>query len=325
MSSKSSSTENGAISLPITAQIRYIANQFATRQPTKEKAEQILLNTIAVSILNNYLSMLGIHTDLTHSDSRNPVMQLCENVADLEIVGIGKLECRPVIGAANSCYVPWEVRDLRIGYTVVRIDDSLRKAEILGFIPQVTTEELPLDSLKPIEALIDRIHELRTSQVDNSLVNLGQWFNNIFETGWQNVESLFSTEQLTLAFGFRNLRLRNSNESEPEVDNDSIAKAKVINLGVRLSDRHMILLVRLVPENNNDIGVTLQVHPQKDELTLPYTLKLRVLENADTVFLEAQAREQDNYIQLQFSGQPKEFFIVEIILDDVKFTEQFQL
>lgn len=325
MSPKSSSTENGAISLPITAQIRHIANQFAARQPTKEKAEQILLNTIAVSIVNNYLDMLGIHTDLANSDSRNPVMQLCENVADLEIVGIGKLECRPIIGNANSCHVPWEVRNLRIGYTVVRIDDSLKKAEILGFISQVTTEELSLDNLKPIEALIDRIHELKTSQVDNSLVNLGQWFNNIFETGWQNVESLFSSEQLTLAFGFRNLRLRNSNKSERAVDDDSIAKAKIVNLGVRLSDRHVILLVRLVPENNNDIGVTLQVHPQKDELTLPHTLKLRVLENADTVFLEAQAREQDNYIQLQFSGQPKEVFAVEIILDNVKFTEQFQL
>ena len=52
MSPKSSSTENCAISLPITAQIRHIANQFAVRQPTKEKAEQILLNTIAVSIVN---------------------------------------------------------------------------------------------------------------------------------------------------------------------------------------------------------------------------------------------------------------------------------
>lgn len=324
MSPKSSSTENGAISLPITAQIRHIANQFAARQLTKEKAEQILLNTIAVSIVNNYLDMLGIHTDLAHSDSRNPVMQLCENVADLEIVRIGKLECRPVIGAADSCHVPWEVRDLRIGYTVVRIDGSLRKAEILGFISQVTTEELLLDSLEPIEALIDRIHELQTSQVDNSLVNLGQWFNNIFETGWQNVESLFSSEQLTFALGFRNLRLRNFAVFEPSVD-DSIARAKVFNLGVRFGNRQIVLLVRLVPEDNDDVGVTLQVHPQKDELTLPYTLKLRVLENANTVFLEAQARERDNYIQLQFSGQPKEVFAVEIILDDVKFTEQFQL
>ena len=325
MSHKSSETEHCAISLPITAQIRDIAERFAARQPTKEKAEQVLLNTIAVSIVNNYLKMLGIDTDLADSDSINPVMQLCENTADLEIVGIGKLECRPIVGTANSCYVPWEVRDLRIGYTVVRIDTSFRKAEILGFISQVATEELPLNNLQPIEALIDRIHELKTSQANDSIVNLGQWFNNIFETGWQNVESLFSSEQLILAFDFRNLGLRNSNESEQLISDNSIAKAKVIDLGVRLSDRHVILLVKLVPENNNDIGVTLQVHPQKDEITLPYTLKLRVLENFETVFLEAQARERDNYIQLQFSGQPQEVFTVEILLDDAKFTEQFQL
>lgn len=325
MSHKFSETEHCAISLPITAQIRDIAERFAARQPTKEKAEQVLLNTIAVLIVNNYLKMLGIDTDLADSDSMNPIMQLCENTADLEIVGIGKLECRPIVGTANSCYIPWEVRDLRIGYTVVRIDTSFKKAEILGFISQVTIEELPLNNLQPIEALIDRIHELKTSQTNDSIINLGQWFNNIFETGWQNVESLFSSEQLTLVFGFRNLRFRNYNQSEQLVSDNSIVKAKVINLGVRLSDRYVILLVRLVPEDNNDIGVTLQVHPQANEITLPYTLKLRVLENFETVFLEAQARERDNYIQLQFSGQPQEVFTVEIVLDDAKFTEQFQL
>jgi len=41
---QSSNIENLAIPLPITESSRRIARQFAITQPTKEKAEQVLLN-----------------------------------------------------------------------------------------------------------------------------------------------------------------------------------------------------------------------------------------------------------------------------------------
>ena len=52
---------------------------------------------------------------------------------------------------------------------------------------------------------------------------------------------------------------------------------------------------------------------------------LKVIESSGSVFMQAQARSQDNFIQLQFSGQPKERFKVQIILGDIELTEQFQL
>ncbi|WP_144870528.1 DUF1822 family protein [Hyella patelloides] len=328
MTSKSPKIDNFAVSLPITAEIRHTGSQFAAQQPTKEKAEQILLNTIAVSVVNNYLSMLGIHTDLAHSDSWNPVMQLCNNTADLEIPGVGKLECRPVKSAASSCQIPLEVWDLRIGYVVVQIDDSLKKADILGFILQVSTEELPLNDLKPPEALIDRIHELLESQEstdDNSLINLGQWFNNIFETGWQTVENLLTPEQLTPAFGFRSVELLEPTVSESQIVNNSVSRAKLINLGLQFNNRNVVLLLEIKPEESESIAVTLQVHSSSNDIYLPESLKLQVLESSGEVFMQAQARNRDNYVQLQFSGQAEEVFTVEITLGDVKFSEQFKL
>lgn len=326
MNLQSPNIESKGIYLPITTEMRSIANQFAQQQPTKEKAEQILLNTIAVSVINNYLNMLDIETNLSESDSWNPVMQLCNDTSDLEIVGVGKLECRPIRSNADSCQIPLEVRDLRIGYTIVKIDDSLKKAEILGFISQVTTERLSIANLRPLEVLIDRIHELLQNPIaDNSLVNLGQWFNNIFNREWQAIESIFSPESLNLALGFRNANTPNFDESNLSIEDNGVTRAKTIDLGVQLGDRKIILLIKLVPETNNNIGVILQVHPQQNELYLSENLQLKVLETSGSVFMEVQARSQDNYIQLQFSGQFEEIFIVEIALENLSFSQKFKL
>lgn len=317
--------ENFAIPLPITGETRQIASQFAAQQPIREKAEQILLNTIAVSVVNNYLNMLGISTNLSNSDSWNPVMRLCNNVADLDIPGVGKLECRPIKSSASSCQIPMEVWDLRIGYVVVQIDDSLRKAAILGFSPQVTTKELALANLRPPEELIDCLHEFKESIADNSLINLGQWLNNVFETGWQTVESLLTSQQLTPAFGFRRAELLEPNVSESEIANNRVSRAKLINLGLQFGKRNVVLLVEISPEEKGNIAVTLQVHPSSNDICLPKALELKVIESSDEVFMQAQARSRDKYIQLQFSGQSEEIFGVEIVLDGSKFSERFKL
>ncbi len=252
-------------------------------------------------------------------------MQLCSNVADLEISGVGKLECRPITNSADSCHIPLEVRELRIGYVVVQLDDSFKKAAIVGFTPQVTTEELVIANLRPPEELIDRLHEVQESSADNSLINLGQWLNNIFETGWSAAESLLNPEQLIPAFGFRRAELLESNLSESEIAKNRVSKAKLINLGLYFGERNLVLLVEIDAEENGNISVTLQVHPSPNDIYLPEGLELKVLESSDEVFMEAQARSRDNYIQLQFSGQPKEVFRVEIILDSIKFSEKFKL
>lgn len=317
----SSQIENLAVYLPITTEIRHVADRFALRQPTPEKAEEVRLNTIAVSIVNNYLKMLGVMTDLASSDSWNQVMQLSDNVADLMISEVGSLECRPVKGVVDSCYIPYPVINSAIGYTVVQIDDGFKKAAILGFTPEITTEYVKFSDLEPLESLIDRIHELKALNNPNSLINLGQWFNNLFDEGWQTLESFFAPEQLIPAFALRSGELFDLNSSK----DFPLAKAKLIDFGVHLSDRKVILLIQLNPESHNKVGVVLRILPQPEQIYLPEALELRVLEASERVFMEAQARNRDNYIQLQFSGQVQETFTVEIILNGVKFSQQFQL
>lgn len=318
-------TRNSAIPLPITSEVRAIARDFAAGQATEQKAEQVLYNTLAVLTVNSYLEMLGIATDLPSSDSWNPIMRTCDDVADLNISNLGKLECRPLKNSDTNCHIPMEVWDLRLGYVAVRIDDSFKKAELLGFIPRVATEELAIAHFKPIEALIDRLHDSKASTANSAVVNLEQWFNNIFNSGWSRVENLLNPEQLTTAWGFRNAELSPKKTSESQLTNNNIQRAKLIDLGIQLGDRQVVLLVEITPEESGSIAVILQVHPSPNSVYLPETLMLKVIESSGKVFMQAQARSQDNFIQLQFSGQPKESFTVQIILGDVELIEQFQL
>lgn len=100
--------EDFSIFLPIAEPGRIIAKQFAGEQPTPEKAERVMFNTLAVWIANDYLQMLGIPTNISNSDSWNPVARLCADVADLEVTGIGKLECRPLKASQMLCSIPAE-------------------------------------------------------------------------------------------------------------------------------------------------------------------------------------------------------------------------
>ncbi|WP_019503618.1 DUF1822 family protein [Pleurocapsa sp. PCC 7319] len=317
--------ENIAIALPITSDSRKIANNFASQQFNQQKAEQIFLNTLAVLTVKNYLDLLGIPTNLAGSDSWDPVMRICDNVADLDIFELGKLECRPVRSADSSCHIPMEVWDLRLGYVIVKIDDSFKNAKLLGFVPQVTTEELTITDLRPIEALIDHLHDVKELTFTPPLVNLDLWLHNIFTAGWKTVESLLNPEQLTLNWGFRNTELTPENSLESENIENIVQRAKLIDLGIQLRDRQVVLLVEINPELKDKIAVTLQVHPRPNDAYLPEALILKVIESSGEVFMQAQSRSQDNFIQLQFSGQKEERFTVKIILDNAELTEQFQL
>jgi hypothetical protein len=322
----SQDVENVALLLPITSQIRTIASNFAAQQINREKAEQVLYNTLAVLTVKNYLEMLGIATDLSNSDSWNPIMRICANVADLNVLGLGKLECRPLKSCDHNCYIPMEVWDLRIGYVAVKIDESFKQAAILGFVPQIATEKLAINDLRPVEALIDRLHDLRLATDKTTVINLKQWFNNIFPTGWETIESFLNPEQLTPAWGFRNVEFSPKNFSELEqTSTNSIQRAKLIDLGIQLRNYQVVLLVEITPEANSSIAVALQVHPSPHHAYLPQGLILKVLELSGEVFMQAQSRSQDNFIQLQFSGQIGERFAVQIVLDDAELTEQFQL
>ncbi|MEH1888328.1 MAG: DUF1822 family protein [Nostoc sp.] len=311
-----------ALTLPISQSARITAQQFANQQPNPEKAEQVRLNTLAVWVVNDYLEMMDIPTDLQASDSWNSIMRLCGNIADLEVPSVGRLECRPVQEHQQICSIPPETWEERVGYLVVQFDESLQEARLLGFMPSVATETLPLEQLQPLEAFIDHVSQLRQSPV-SSLVNLSQWFAGIFETGWQTIESLWNVPELRPGYAFRSTETLELNTlNEPE----SITKrAKLIDLGIQILNQPVMLIVEITLEEDQQTSICLQLHATGNQIYLPPGVHLTVLDSSETVFLNAQSRKLDNYIQLRFRGEPTEQFSIRVAINDISITEYFRI
>lgn len=192
------STEPSIISFPITTKARQIAQQFAGEQPTSEKSAQIFCNTLAVLLVYDYLQLLDISTELEASYSWNSIGRLCANVADLKITGIGHLECRPVQAGETNCQIRPEVWSDRIGYVVVQLDEANREGTLLGFVPSVSSSTIPIAQLQPLEKLLDRLGALTINSV-----HLSEWFESIFQVGWQAIEEVINPQKVNYTWAFR--------------------------------------------------------------------------------------------------------------------------
>ncbi|MFN6499069.1 MAG: DUF1822 family protein [Nostoc sp. DedQUE01] len=312
-------------SAPIPVDGRHRAEELRRQQATTAKGEQVYLNTLSVSFVNYYLCCMGFETDLNKSDSWNVIQQTLMDVADLSLKNLGLLECRPVLSDVQIVYVPPEVQSNRIGYVVVEIGKSFREAKLLGFVKQVQTNLLPINQLQPLDELLEYLEELSQLQLaDNSLtgnqnlVNLKQWLENIFESGWQEIETLLGTQSINPAWSLRT------------ANGTFISRGKLIDLGKNLSDvygglrqRAVVLVVTLPPDNEQEMDVIVEVHPTNGQDYLPPNLHLMILDFEGASVMEAQTRSSNKNIQLEFSCEMGERFSVKLALGDISITENF--
>ncbi|MBW4668779.1 MAG: DUF1822 family protein [Cyanomargarita calcarea GSE-NOS-MK-12-04C] len=147
--------------------------------------------------------------------------------------------------------------------------------------------------------------------------NLSQWFENIFEDAWQSLEMLLNFDETTLAFSFRN----NSGFNEVRVTG-----AKVIDLGMQLEGKGVVLLVALTPEDNQKVNIRVQIYPTTEDIYLPSNLKLVLLSESGKILQEVQSRTHDHYIQLKrFKSSLGNRFSIQVALNDVSIREEFLL
>ncbi|MBD2075400.1 DUF1822 family protein [Phormidium sp. FACHB-592] len=141
-------------------------------------------------------------------------------------------------------------------------------------------------------------------------VNLSQWVQNVFETGWQAIEELFQTEP-TLAFSFRR-------EDEPEF---IVRRAKRLQVG---ADTNVLLVVRLDPELDQRQRIWIQVLPWQGNASLPENLSVELLSATGAVLQSVQAGSQSNYVQLKrFKCTVGTPFRLQIVCADTRIIEEF--
>ncbi len=298
---------DSALSLPLTQGDRQTAQTFAAQQPTPSKAEQVRLNTLAVLAVQQYLTLMDIPTDLTESDSWNPIMRVCTDVADLELPNKGRLECRPVKPGATVMPVPPETWEDRVGYVAVQIDEATAEATILGFVPTVIDREtIALTELSAPEALLTHL----THPLSQAIAHLGAWLQGAIDTGWQTVEDLFNTPQLEPAYAFRFRRRGNA-----------VRQGRRLILGNNSPD--IALIVEIRPQDEQ-VEIVLQLHPLEDHTQLPSGLTLNIIDEAtQTEVLTASAIGTEDFLELQIDGTFGEQFSVQVCYNDRQITQTF--
>ena len=310
----SSSRPHQPLVIPISQSDRQQAQQFAELFQASSCTEQTYFDTLAVLAVNHYLEMMGIETDLLNSESWNPILRVGADISDLKLTKLGYLECRGVTPEATHCFVPQEVWENRLGYVVVEINPNYTEAKLLGFVETITTPELSLTQLEPVENLLYHLSQLSHSEASPTpTIYLRQWLESIYQRGWQPL-----TRDFGLGLNWQP-SLRN-NLSSTEI----VKGAKLIDLGINLSSNKVILLILIIPQSLDKIGALVQLHPAIGDTYLLPNIQLSLLEETGKSIKQVISRNSDNFIQLPyFQGSFGEKFKIKIDVNKTSFTEDF--
>jgi hypothetical protein len=124
------------------------------------------------------------------------------------------------------------------------------------------------------------------------------------ETRWAAVESLWQIDPGNPVAGVRRVRL--------------------LDWGTPTTQPTVALAVAVIQKSDQQMGVMLRVYPTSNAPYLPEGLRLILRDDAKPIYTVA-ARQHDFYLQLKFSGHPKERFSVQISLGAVSIIENFVL
>lgn len=298
--------------VPLAISAHLQAKKFRSYQSNPHKATQVYLNTLAVYAIDRYLQCLGFKTNLEKSDSWNPTLQTLMDVADLEIVDYGKLECRALMPQTDYLWVPAEVWSDRIGYVAVQFDESLRQATLLGFAEKIAECKLPITQLRSLEMFPGYLNRLKQPK---PVVTLNQWLENIFEAGWSVANELFIAPKPAFNFRGGDLAITPVDDSLPVVK-----RRKLLDLEA-IAER-VVLMVGLMPTGDREREIWVKLFPDGDRTHLPPNLQLMVLDETGEALMQATARSTES-ILLKFSGEVGEHFSLKIALDNLSLSEAF--
>lgn len=302
-----STTEKLNFTVPLSFEAHTVAQHYSQQQSNPPKAKQVYLNTLAVYAVDFYLRCMGFETDWEASYSRNPTMLKLMDLADLDVKNLGKIECRPVLPNAEACQIPYDAWGDRIGYIAVQLDQSLKQATLLGFTRKVA-KEVPLAEMNSLEDLLvymNRIKQLKP-------INLMNWFDDVFDAGWQVIDELLNPKKLQ----FRSFR---SNNALP------IDRGHKIDLGMQLAEHSVALLVTLPPEPDSELDIVVEVYPMGNQTYLPPGLKLMLIDESEEVILMAESRDADNFITFRFTPDLRDLFSITVALGEVNVKQSFRL
>lgn len=294
------------ISLPITTAMRDMAHEFSLEKVQTKRAFKIYLNTLSVNLIQRYLTYSNIESYFHKSDLFKPEIRAVFEPADLIVANFGKVECRWLIENQTEVHIPPEAQNNRRGCFILRIEQSLKQAEVVGFyaaIDNILPEIISLTQLQPIETFINLWQVVQPQPI-----NLNQWLHHGFEPSWQALEDITISKTPLSAFC-----------------NSAISRAKILNFGMPL-----VLAIALQSESESRLQIQIELFPHQptkrdNNLNSVFSqpLYLTILTATGEVFRCLNAQLGHNIIQYEFVATRGEEFSLKVESPQTTFIEHF--
>jgi hypothetical protein len=273
---------------------------------------QIHLKSLALYAADWYLQCLQFKT--RHDDRADWWIPYLAQSAPLEIVKVGNLECIPVVNDTMMLTISPDLKDDRIGYLFVRIDDSLTSAEIIGFRSKYEYM-VNLNRLQSTDDLIDYLCDLESQSQLKPVIKMADWFAGIGEDIWRKVNTL----PLTPAY-------RSRQQQEVSLSVKSVERGKEIKLGDADDSPIVVLTIRSEQMDDVNSDITLQLSPKFPASTLPIDLKFIVRDDRGEEISSFESKAGDCYGEIVLdNGKEGEQFSLEIEFDRVKKIGTFEV
>lgn len=155
--------------------------------------------------------------------------------------------------------------------------------------------------LKVAAQRLGEIPTTESTEVVNALIHLLSKTNNQ-ETRWTATETLWAI-----------------------APNNPVCGAKIIkNLAIQIAANNLGLVIAILPKTKNNFSVLVRLSAQNNNY-LPSQLKLTLLDEDGENFLQVKSGNQDNCIQVKFTGWPREIFQIKLSLKSSQITEEFAI
>lgn len=293
--------------VPLAFEARAIAERCSRGRGNGQQAKRTYLNVLAVWASEFYLRCLGFSIDRDRTLSYSRFAGYFLDTADLWVESVGRLECRPLMPEARVASLPLDVRSDRLAYLIVELAPSLHSATLRGFSP-TPAATLAIDELRPIETLPGYLAQWRVS----APISLSAWLSGGAIAGWEALENLLGNRAQLVPL-----------RSQPAVA-AGIGRAKLLDIGLQLSDRSVVLAIAVVRQSDDTASVRVQLFPSPDEASVPESLELSMLDESGETLQVVRSRQQDNYIQLRsFQGRCGDRFSLEVAWGEARVRESF--
>jgi len=199
------------------------------------------------------------------------------------------------------------------------IFDARDRESISGFENDVLAQ-IGQGSTDAITTLIELLHRSQDQELRyKAAESLGQ----IAQGNADAITTLMELLQTTQNHKLRYIVAVSLGQIDPGNPQAGVQRAKIINLGIPPDESQITLVITLIPETDNRIGIRAQVYPADDQTYLPHNLKVIILDKNGTTFREEQSRSADNLIQVSFRVIEEDEFSIKLVLGDSSVTENF--